>query len=196
MQEILRSLEELCDKLLSKKRRSHVKSCMHFASELAEIHGVDVDRVKIASLAHDAFRDLKPSILLKMAIAYRIRITDLERLNPILLHGKIAAEYLRRRFNLTDREILQAVAYHTTGKEGLGKIGMILFLADSLEENRVYDDVERLRKIARENLDEALFMVAENKIRYALTRRLLLMPETVKMWNWLIKLRKDDKNWN
>lgn len=196
MQEILRSLEELCDRLLTKKRRSHVKSCVRFASELAEIHNVDVNRVKIATLAHDAFRDLKPTILLKMATAYKIRITDLERLNPILLHGKIAAEYLRRRFNLTDREVLQAVAYHTTGKEGLGKVGIILFLADSLEENRVYDDVERLREIAKENLDEALLMIAENKIRYALMRRLLLMPETVKMWNWLIRQRRDDKNWN
>jgi len=125
-----------------------------------------------------------------------MRITELEKLNPILLHGKVAAEYIKRRFALHDRDILDAIAYHTSGKDHFSDIGKIVFLSDSLEENRIYDNVDWLREMSKEDLNEALFLTAGNKIQYAIRRGLFILPETVKMWNWLVKLRREDYKWN
>jgi predicted HD superfamily hydrolase involved in NAD metabolism len=196
MDQIFRELHKISDLLLSNKRFLHIKSCVDFAVQLAKIHEVDEDRVAVAGFAHDIFRDVKPDVLLRMAVAYRIRITKLERLNPILLHGKIAAEFVKRRFNLRDREILQAIAYHTSGKENLADIGKIVFLSDSLEENRIYDNINWLRQVAKQDLNQALFLIVENKIQYAIKRGLFILPETVRMWNWLIELQKGNSNWN
>ncbi len=196
MKHILFELQRISRLLLKDKRFSHVQSCVNFAVQLANIHGVNEDRVKIASLAHDIFRDLEPPILIKMANAYKMKVTRLEKLNPILLHGKVAAEYVRRRFNIADKEILEAIAYHTSGKENLGDVGKIVFLSDSLEENRIYENVEFLRQMAKQDMNHALYLIVANKILYAVKRRLFLLPETVKMWNWLVQLRKEDSVWN
>lgn len=196
MKHILVELQRISRLLLKDKRLSHVESCVNFAVQLASIHGVNEDQVKIASFAHDIFRDLEPSILIKMASAYKVKVTRLEKLNPILLHGKVAAEYVRRRFYIDDKEILEAIAYHTSGKENLGDVGKIVFLSDSLEENRIYEDVEFLRQMAKQDLNHALYLVVANKILYAVKRRLFVLPETVKMWNWLVRLRKEDSAWN
>ncbi len=196
MKHILFELQRISRLLLKDKRLSHVQSCVNFAVQLANIHGVNEDRVKIASLAHDIFRDLEPPILIKMANAYKMKVTRLEKLNPILLHGKVAAEYVRRRFNIADKEILEAIAYHTSGKENLGDVGKIVFLSDSLEENRIYENVEFLRQMAKQDMNHALYLIVANKILYAVKRRLFLLPETVKMWNWLVQLRKEDSVWN
>ncbi len=196
MNQVLQELHRISKLLLSDKRFLHVKSCVDFAVQLAKIYRVDEDRVAIAGFAHDIFRDIKTDVLLKMAAAYKIRITKLERLNPILLHGKVAAEFVKRRFNLNDREILQAIAYHTSGKKNLSDIGKIVFLSDSLEENRIYDNVDWLRQVAKQDLDQALFLVTQNKILYAIKKGLFILPETVSMWNWLVRLRKEDSDWN
>lgn len=196
MKHVLVELQRISRLLLKDKRLSHAESCVNFAVQLANIHGVNEDRVKIASFAHDIFRDLEPSILIKMASAYKVKVTRLEKLNPILLHGKVAAEYVRRRFYIDDKEILEAIAYHTSGKENLGDVGKIVFLSDSLEENRIYENVEFLRQMAKQDLNHALYLVVANKILYAVKRRLFVLPETVKMWNWLVQLRKEDSAWN
>lgn len=196
MKQILEELQRISKFLLSDKRLSHVKSCVNFAVELAKIYGIDEERVAIAGFAHDIFRDIKPKVLLKMADAYGMKVSELERLNPILLHGKVAAEYVKRRFNLHDREILEAIAYHTSGKENIKDVGKIIFLSDSLEENRIYDNVDLLRQTAKQDLNQALFLITANKIFYAIKRNLFILPETVRMWNWLVKLRKEDSNWN
>ncbi|HOJ87491.1 MAG TPA: bis(5'-nucleosyl)-tetraphosphatase (symmetrical) YqeK [Pseudothermotoga sp.] len=196
MNKILEELQRISKLLLGSERLSHVESCVNFAVQLARIHGIDEDRVVLAAFAHDIFRDVKPTVLLTMATVYRMRITELEKLNPILLHGKVAAEYIKRRFALHDRDILDAIAYHTSGKDHFSDIGKIVFLSDSLEENRIYDNVDWLREMSKEDLNEALFLTAGNKIQYAIRRGLFILPETVKMWNWLVKLRREDYKWN
>lgn len=196
MNQILDELHRVSKLLLSDDRLEHIRSCVSFAVQLAKIHGIDENRVTIASFAHDIFRDVGSTVLLKMATAYKIKINELERSNPILLHGKVAAEYLKRRFNLQDVEILEAIAYHTSGKENLGDVGKIVFLSDSLEENRIYENVDSLRQIAKNDLNQALILITANKIQYAIKRSLFILPETVAMWNWLVKFRKGDFTWN
>lgn len=190
MQTIINELTRALNLLLSPRRRRHVFSCCEFARKLANLHGVDLERITIACLAHDAFRDVSTSKLLKIARAYGIEPSEMELEHPVLLHGKVAAEYLRRRFKLDDSEIIDAVAFHTSGKPNMGSVAKILFLADALEETRVYEGVEHLRKLAEKDLDEALIQTLRNKVCYAMRKEYLLLPETVEMWNWLLQNKR------
>ncbi|KUK03847.1 MAG: Metal dependent phosphohydrolase [Thermotoga sp. 50_1627] len=154
------------------------------------MHCINEERVTVACLAHDAFRDVSTSKLLKIARAYGIEPNGMELAHPVLLHGKIAAEYLKRRFKIEDREILEAVAAHTSGKPNMGEIAKIVFLADSLEETRVYEGVEDLRRLAEQDLDEAVIQTLRSKVCYAMKKEYLLLPETIEMWNWLLQNKR------
>ncbi|AEH50665.1 bis(5'-nucleosyl)-tetraphosphatase (symmetrical) YqeK [Pseudothermotoga thermarum] len=185
--DLISELRNLAFHFLTPSRYNHAMKCVEFGLKLAEIHKIDKQKVEISCLAHDLFRDFPPNILLKLASRYGIVINDYELVNPVLLHGKVAAKYLERRYQLRDEKLLLAVAYHTSGHKDFDEVGKILFLADSLEESRDYESVQELRKLAMEDLKEGLLKTLANKICYAIQRSYLLLPETIEMWNELIK---------
>lgn len=186
---VIENLEELAHLLLTDNRRKHLFSVRDFSLILAKKHAVDSIKCEIAAISHDLFRDVNPLKLLKMAKAYRINMSHIEKLHPVLLHGKVSAEFLKKRFVIEDEEILCAVAYHTSGHVNFDKIGKILFISDSVEMTRDYPGVEKLRQIAMIDLEEAFFQVLKNKITYAVKKNYLLLPETVKVWNKIVFLR-------
>lgn len=190
MRHIIEELTHMLDILTSPKRKRHVLSCCEFARKLAKIHGIDEDKVIVACLAHDAFRDVPATKLLRIARSYGIEPSEMELEHPVLLHGKIAAEYLKRRFKFNDQDVLDAVAFHTSGKAGMNEVGKIVFLADALEETRVYEGVEHLRRLAERDLDEALIQTLRSKVCYAMEKEYLLLSETVEMWNWLLRKKR------
>ncbi len=135
-------LQRVVEHLVTSERLKHIRNCERFSLMLAERYGVDELACKIATLAHDMFRDLSLSKLLLLAEIYGVELNDVEKENPILLHGKLAAIYLQKRFDIKEKSVLNAVRYHTSGSPELDTLGKIVFLADSLEFGRVYDKVE------------------------------------------------------
>lgn len=191
MQRIIEELSRFLSFLVSPKRYRHILSCCEFAKKLAKVYGIDERKVLLACLTHDMFRDVPVQKQLRMARVYGIALSELELKHPVLLHGKIAAEYLKRRFKIEDEEILEAIAYHTSGKAGMGPIAKIVFLADALEENRVYEEAKELRNLAESDLDEALIQTLRSKVCYAMRKEYLLLPETIEMWNWLLRSKRE-----
>jgi len=185
-------LQRVVEHLVTSERLKHIRNCERFSLILAERYGVDELACRIAALAHDMFRDLSLSKLLLLAEIYGVELNDVEKENPILLHGKLAAIYLQKRFDIKEKSVLNAVRYHTSGSPELDTLGKIVFLADSLEFGRVYDKVETLRKLSFKNLDTAVFETLKNKMIYALKRNLLLLPESVEMWNNMIPAHREN----
>ncbi len=54
---------------------------------------------------------------------------------------------MRRDFGITDRELLDAVSYHTTGRAGMTLLEKIIFIADAVEPGRDYPGVEEIREL-------------------------------------------------
>lgn len=185
-------LQRVIEHLVTSERLKHIRNCERFSLMLAKRYGVDRLACRTAALAHDMFRDLSLSQLLLLSEIYGVELNDVERKNPVLLHGKLAAIYLRKRLGIEDRSVLNAVTYHTSGSLELDTLGKIVFLADSLEFSRAYDKVETLRKLSFRDLNTAVFEVLKNKMIYALKRNLLLLPESVKMWNSMISAHREN----
>lgn len=176
--------------LVKDERYSHVEGTAKFAKALAKIHNLDQTIAEFMAYAHDLFRDISYEKLFKISKVYSIEITSHDLTNPILLHGKVAAEFVKRRFKINDSDILTGIAFHTSGYKDLGIYGKVLFLADSLEETRTYPNVNKLRELAFKDIEVAYFEVLRNKIIYALSRDLLILPESVESWNNLIMKKK------
>ena len=103
-----------------------------------------------------------------------------------LLHGKIAAHIAKKKFNVNNEDILNAIEYHTTGRKGMSKLEKIIYLADFIESGRNYAGVEELRTVAEQNLNKAVLLALDNTIKYVVSTRKLLHINTVEARNIIL----------
>lgn len=143
----------------------HVGRVVAEAVALAEYYGADPERVELAAWGHDLFRAHKPAELLQLAREVGVPIGDEDLVEPVLLHGPIAAVVLRERFAILDEDALAAVRDHTLGLEGMSIIAKIILIADKVEpRKRARTPVMKaIRKLARRDLDTALLCWADWK---------------------------------
>lgn len=113
--------------------RDHTRRVWSIALELAGRHGIDGERVGLAALAHDLARAKEGEYLLRRARELGLPVHPVEEWMPLLLHGPVAAEELRREAGLSDPEVYEAIYWHSTGQRGMGPVARVVFLADKLD---------------------------------------------------------------
>ena len=180
----------IADRVMTKERFLHTINVRDFALLLARIHRVDPRRVELAAVSHDLFRDISSEKLLRISKAWDLEIEEVERNHPILLHGKVAAEFLRRRFGIDDTSVLLSVAYHTSGHPDMDDIGKILVVSDTAGFDRDFPGVEKLRDVAYRDLERAFVEVLKNRMVYALETNRYLLPKSVETWNSVVEVMR------
>lgn len=173
-------------KILSAKRLQHSVGVSKTAEKMAECFGCDQIKARIAGILHDLAREIPPQELLQRAQAFGIVVNDMEKAEPILLHGPIAAQLAKAEFQIDDIEILQAIFLHTTGGPHMSPLDKIIYLADVIEPNRNCGDLEELREMAYIDLDKALLMALDQSISYILAQGRLLHPASIEARNELL----------
>ncbi|HZK01880.1 MAG TPA: bis(5'-nucleosyl)-tetraphosphatase (symmetrical) YqeK [Anaerovoracaceae bacterium] len=157
---------------IPENRIRHTLGVVSEAVRLAERYGADIKKAELAALGHDLCRNI--SIMLD--------------------HGKAAAEQLERGFGVTDKDILNAVCYHTTGRTGMSVLEKVIFVADKIEPGRDYFGVEELRKLAYEDLDKALLKILEQNISYLTAKGLEIHIDTLMAKDEILaKERREDE---
>ncbi len=163
-------------------------SCMY----LAEKYGFDKEKAYIAGLAHDVLKELSDKEYADFFRENNMELTYVEKTAPKLWHAMAGAEYLKKEYAYDD-EIITAVRYHTTGRENMGLLEKILFVADFISAERDYNGVEDMRERAEISLEKAM----EEGLRftvYELSEKCLpIHPDTIDCYNeTIIKLRQKD----
>lgn len=180
--EIIKKLE----KRLSGKRFSHSMGVAETAVALAKRFGSDVDKARLAGILHDCAREVPSNTLLQTAEASGIVLCDIERLEPVLIHAKLGARMAQAEYGVTDADILQAIALHTTGGPVMTPLDKIIFLADFIEPGRDYPGVDALRLLAKTDLNRAVLAACDQTISFLLEERRLLHPATIEGRNALL----------
>ncbi|MCL2547763.1 MAG: bis(5'-nucleosyl)-tetraphosphatase (symmetrical) YqeK [Symbiobacteriaceae bacterium] len=161
---------------------------MEYAVSLAQVYGTDVSSVRIAALLHDACRDLSMAEMLDRTAKSEYRISEFEYVNPVLLHGPLAAEWAEKDLGIADESILEAIRFHTTGAPGMGKTAMVLFLADALEPLRSFPEAPCLRKrIMKLTLKAAVALTLRYNLHYLIDAGKPISPHSVALHNQLLK---------
>ncbi len=148
----LAKLEQKLRKLMNTKRLLHSLNVMHYALYLAKLHQVTLMPVAVAALVHDCAKQMPLKKQLKLA--KRAGATQL--LDKNIAHGPAGAYYVKKFWGIRNKQVLDAIFYHTTGKPHMGMLEKIIFLADKLEYGRTYKDLTRLRALAETDLDLAM----------------------------------------
>jgi len=173
---------EIIDKLakwLSPKRLRHSIGVSQMAESLAARFGCDKDKARLAGLFHDLAREVPMNELLPRARAFGIVVCDIESAEPILLHAPLAAKMAQAEFGIDDAEIMQAIILHTTGGPHMTLLDKIIYLADAIEPGRDFKGVDKIRKMARTDLDQALLSALDQSICYIVKSGGLIHPATI-----------------
>ena len=154
---------------LKPSRLEHTMQVTRLAREMAVKFGADVNKAEIAALLHDMAKyEYRPGVNMDFA------------------HSKIGAEMSREIFGIDDEDILNAIAYHTTGRAGMSTLEKIIFLADAIEPGRHYPGVEEIRKVAETDLDGACILSLARTIEHVRDEKgWYLHPATIEAKEYL-----------
>ena len=163
----VRKLTKAMEETLSGKRFQHTLGVAYTAAAMAMKYGVDMKKALVAGLLHDCAKCMSDEKLLKLSEKENIKVTDVERRNPYLLHAKVGAMLANKEYDIDDEEILNAITYHTTGRPGMTDLEKIVFVADYMEPGRdKAPNLEKVRKLAFEDLDEAVRKILKDTLKY------------------------------
>ena len=120
-----------------------------------------------AGLLHDCGKYCSAKEQLKLCEKYKITLTDLEHSMPALIHAKLGAYLAENEYGIKDREVLDAITYHTTGRPEMTMLEKILYIADYIEPMRYKASrLPEIRKLAFEDLDECMYEILKDTLEY------------------------------
>ncbi|MFA5523926.1 MAG: bis(5'-nucleosyl)-tetraphosphatase (symmetrical) YqeK [Tissierellales bacterium] len=182
---MIKSKEKLIDSI-GKERYDHSVRVMEEAIKLANVYNCDQEKAAIAGLLHDCGKYLNENELLKNAYEFGIIRRDNHGINLALIHGELGVEVARRDFGIKDKDVLDSIQYHTTGKEDMTPLEKIIYVSDYIEPDRKIQGVDEIRQLAYENLDLALLNAMDKTIKHIIDKGYYIHPDTINARNYLI----------
>jgi nicotinate-nucleotide adenylyltransferase len=175
---------------LEAERFKHSKNTALLSWDLCRRFGFDPQKGYLAGIAHDLCKDMEDNELIRLARSDGGGISKLEQKKPGLLHARAAAVYVNRKYGIKDKDILEAIRYHTTGVRDMGPIAKVVYIADKIEMSRTGVDPV-LRKMSQESdLDTLFSEVLSDTVNYLKSRHLDISYGTRRL---LAAMRKKNK---
>lgn len=170
---------------LDKERYEHTLGVMYTAASMAMCHGADVEQALLAGLLHDCAKCIPGENKIKMCEKYHLNVSEVERENPSLLHAKLGAFLAAKKYHIEDKEIINAIASHTTGHPHMTLLEKIIYIADYIEPGRPeLANMEEVRHLAFQNIDECLYRILEDSLEYLNRLSKPIDPMTEKTYNY------------
>lgn len=156
------------------ERLNHVKGVLDTATKLANHYKVEVLPVQIAAIFHDYAK--------YDTIQDQIRYIDLKQVKrysetPVIYHALAGAALLEYKYNYKDKDVLSAIRKHVWGDLTMNMIDKIVLISDKIEPSRTYEKVEHFRKLAFENIDQAIYEFLLDNIEYNKSKNFVIHEE-------------------
>ena len=185
--EKIEKMKEDLKNILSERRYIHSVGVMKMCEKLAKIYKVDVEKAKIAGLLHDNAKEMSPEEMLDYVKKNNIEITEIEKINTPILHGKIGADIAKKKYGV-DKQIEDAIKYHTTTNIKMDTLAKILYVSDKIEMNRMSDEynIQEEREVAKKDLDRAVLMIIDSNIESLIKKGKLIEQESIETRNKIL----------
>ena len=175
-------------KILPSGLKDHIERSREVSQELAVRHNVDARLADIGTAAHDLARSLGRDRLLAEAERLELPLGLVEECEPVLLHGPIAARWLRDEEGELDELVLESVAWHTTGRPDMSEVAKVVFLADKLDPRKVerFPYLKRVADKSKHSLDLAILEYLDETLEFFLRNGNLIHPVSIEFRNQLM----------
>lgn len=149
-------IKSLLKERLSKKRYTHSLNVASEAQRLAKLYGADPVKAYLAGLLHDICKELPHGEQEELMLEGDMELTGTELSSKSLWHGPAGAYYVNAYLGIEDKDIINAIRFHTVGRSGMSILEEIIYMADLISEDRSYKDVDKMRKLAYSDLNRAM----------------------------------------
>lgn len=180
-------IQEWLKENLNEKRYIHTLGTANCAKELAKQFGLNQDKAYLAGLLHDCAKCFSNEKLLDI-IHQHLDVEECEMLNYKTLHAPVSAYTAETEFNITDKEIISAIRWHTLGKLNMTDFEKIIFIADKIEPNtRDKEYSDKIRELLSQDngLNKALLKCYKETIKSLVKRDLKICLLTIEIYNKL-----------
>ena len=133
---------------MSEKRARHTLAVEQMAARLAALYCPEREQMlRVAALLHDVTKEWKTDRHVAFLQERGVEVSALDVAAPKTLHARTAALLIPEAFaEYADPEVISAVRFHTTGREGMTLCEQIVYLADYIDESRTFPDCVALRR--------------------------------------------------
>lgn len=163
------------------ERREHSYRVARMACARARSLGIEEEKALLAAAMHDCGKYVPQDSPLLLGF------TPPENVPQPVLHQYTGAFLAEHVFGVTDGEILDAIRYHTSGREDMTPLGALIFLADLLEEGRTFPGVEELRALFRRDLRACLKESLSRQIEYLKDTGKPVYSLTERAYLWILE---------
>ena len=171
----------------SESRFEHTLRVADLATKLAHHYKVDADKTWLAAVLHDLEKNISLEENDDLVNLYGLDKKFLGNKN--LSHSKLAAAVSRDKLGIDDEDILNAIAFHTTGRSDMSMLEKIIFVADTCEEGRTYKEAALLREKAFENIDDICIFILEYLKESIEKKGLVVDEDTIQALRYLKEKR-------
>lgn len=147
-------------KNLKPERIEHTAGVIEYALKHAAYYGLDKNKVLTAALLHDCAK-------YKRAEDYKGFVMPRGVPEPVV-HQYLGAYIAENVLGVTDKDVLEAVRCHTSGKPNMSGLDKLIFTADMLEKGRTFGGVDNLRKIAEEDFEKGFRAALKRSYEFVL----------------------------
>ncbi len=148
-------------------RLRHIYGVRDTAIILGKKYNLDLEILEITALLHDITKYYSKEENMEIINNY-FPETDFiyKEYNDEILHSFSAYVIAKRKYKITNYEILNSILNHTVGRPNMSIYEKIIFVSDYIEPSRTYDSCVSVRKIVEESLDKAVFTIINNSINF------------------------------
>ena len=152
--------------ILEAKRFDHVLSVVDTALDINKSLGLNLNerQVALAALLHDCAKKNEDLYFEKYKEEYNL--SDNLYDNFFNLHTILGSIVAKEEYGINDSSILSAITNHTKGSINMTKLDKLIYSADAIEPGRDYPDVDKLRRLAKINLNQLTLAVMNHTIDF------------------------------
>lgn len=171
---------EFIKKSLPYKRVKHTADVVIAALAKVKALGLDREKVVTAATLHDCAKYVDPASVEGFTLPADVP--------PPVVHSFLGAFIAEKKLGVTDPEILDAIRYHTSGKADMTTLGKLIFVADMVEEGRVYEGVEKLRKLyEKEDFEKCFVECLKEEFLHLINKKQRIYVETINAFAYYVK---------
>ena len=153
------------------KRFNHSLGVAFKALEIIENNNLNVDKDKafLAGLLHDYSKFSTIDRYYEVVEKYGVPRDILEE-NEKVFHGILGYLVVREELGIEDEEVLNAIKYHVFGSDQMTELEEVIYLADYIENNRVGEEYELAREVAKTDYKKAIALESAATMEHLLNK--------------------------
>lgn len=141
---------------------------------------IDEDKVLLAGLLHDVGKMYDKAELpknIKNAIPS-------DSIGTPVQHQFVSAEIVKNDFHISDEDVLNAIRFHTTGRENMSQFEKLIYVSDLISYERNFQGVESLRKAVYNDFEKGFITCLTYSRDYVVETGRAVYPLTDKAINF------------